>query len=82
MGSGSNVGRSLANMTTTCRLVVPWMRVSVQRVSQVVEVGLGVFETFEAEAFQRRSAHVRHRTPPLSINPWPSYIRDILLGKT
>src|ERR1035437_6895510 len=34
MGSGSKAGRSSANMAATCRLVVPWMRVSAQRASQ------------------------------------------------
>ena len=31
---GSRAGFSSANMTATCRLVVPWMRVSAQRASQ------------------------------------------------
>jgi hypothetical protein len=33
-GSASRAGRSSANMAATWRLVVPWMRVSAQRVSQ------------------------------------------------
>ena len=40
-------------MAATCRLVVPWMRVSAQRCFPVIEVGLGFFQTLEAQAFQR-----------------------------
>ena len=40
-------------MAATCRLVVPWMRVSAQRVFPVVQVGLSLLQAFETQPFQR-----------------------------
>jgi hypothetical protein len=40
-------------MTATWRLVVPWMRVSAQRCSPVIEVGLSLVQSFEAQTFQQ-----------------------------
>ena len=40
-------------MAATCRLVVPWMRVSAQRCFPVIQVRLRLFQALEAQPFQR-----------------------------
>ena len=40
-------------MTATCRLVVPWMRVSAQRCLPVIEIGLGLLQALEALTLER-----------------------------
>jgi hypothetical protein len=42
-------------MVATWRLVVPWIRVSAQRVSPMIEICLRVLEALEAESLERRT---------------------------
>ena len=63
-GSGSSAGFSSANMAATCRLVVPWMRVSAQRCFPVVQVSLGFLESSRSAGPSAEcSWRVRRRAP-------------------
>jgi hypothetical protein len=47
-------------MAATCRLVVPWMRVSAQRASQRSRLLLSFLQTLEAASLQGRFLRVVH----------------------